>query len=325
MKKIIFICPYFGKLPVNQMKLWLKSCEYNQNLKWLIITDDTTQFKLPKNVEVMNLEIAQLKSKIQKKFDFDISLENGYKLCDYKPIYGYIFEDLISGYDYWGHCDLSDCIFGDIQKFLLEALKDNPDKVGFLGHLTLYKNSKEVNERFFIKTRCKKELKDIIGTNKNMAFDETFEYSINYIYKENNFSLKRIDDIYFDISTKYHEFKSSKWDNDFKNLGFDKEKYIVEWDKGKLYKIKVEQNKIIRKEIGYVHYQKRKMDYNLDFNKVDHYFIVPNKFIEFKKEPDLVFYKKYLRHKIININYIKIKIKRLKIKIKNFINRRGVS
>ena len=29
MKTILFICPYFGKLPIAHMKLWLLSCEKN--------------------------------------------------------------------------------------------------------------------------------------------------------------------------------------------------------------------------------------------------------------------------------------------------------
>ena len=38
MKKIVFICPYFGAFP-NYFNLTLKSIEYNKTIDWLIITD----------------------------------------------------------------------------------------------------------------------------------------------------------------------------------------------------------------------------------------------------------------------------------------------
>ena len=40
-----------------------------------------------------------------------------YKLCDYKPVYGLIFDEDLQDYDFWGHCDV-DLIFGDIRKFI---------------------------------------------------------------------------------------------------------------------------------------------------------------------------------------------------------------
>ena len=43
MKTILFICPYFGKLPIAHMKLWLLSCEKNPTINWLILTDDYTE------------------------------------------------------------------------------------------------------------------------------------------------------------------------------------------------------------------------------------------------------------------------------------------
>lgn len=42
-KKIAFLCPYFGKLDVEQYKLWLKSCEANNSIDFFIITNDDKQ------------------------------------------------------------------------------------------------------------------------------------------------------------------------------------------------------------------------------------------------------------------------------------------
>ena len=319
MKKIIFLCPYFGSIPSEQLKLWAKTCSYNSKITWLLITDDKIDFELPVNVKILNMSLKELKNKIQSKFDFKISLENGYKLCDYKPLYGYIFSNLIKEYDYWGHCDFTDCIFGDIKKFLFDRIKYNPDKVGFLGHMTLYRNDEEVNKRFFIKTKSNYNLSEILGTNKNMGFDETDKYSINFVYLENNFDLKRIDDIYFDISPRYVEFKNSSWDDNFKNIGFNNNSYIVEWDNGKLFKVSFNNYDFIKEEIGYVHYQKRKIKYFINIDECNHFYLIPNEFINANFELTPKIFYKYTKHRILNINLFRIRYKRFITKLKNVI------
>ena len=62
-----------------------------------------------------------MKQMIQEKFDYDISICEPHKLCDYKPAYGYIFEQYISEYKFWGHCDI-DTIMGDLNEFITDDL-----------------------------------------------------------------------------------------------------------------------------------------------------------------------------------------------------------
>lgn len=91
MKKCCFIIPYFGKLP-NYFQLFLKSCEYNPDFNWILFTDDYYKFNYPQNVKVVYTSFEKLRKRVAEKFDFPISLEKPYKLCDYKPAYGYLFE-----------------------------------------------------------------------------------------------------------------------------------------------------------------------------------------------------------------------------------------
>ena len=73
MKTILFICPYFGKLPIAHMKLWLLSCEKNPTINWLILTDDyTEELKYPSNVKVVYTTLEAIKQQVQKMFDFPI-------------------------------------------------------------------------------------------------------------------------------------------------------------------------------------------------------------------------------------------------------------
>lgn len=321
MKKIIFICPYFGKLPYQQMILWLNSCKYNKNIKWIVITDDVTKFELPNNVVFLYKTLEELKNEFQKKFDFKISLEHAYKLCDYKPLYGYLFEDLVNGYDYWGHCDITDCIFGDLELFLNYKNIKKYDKIFFLGHMTIYRNNSKINKRFFLPTSSNKTLEDILGTNENMAFDEINNYSINQIYKEYGFSLKRMDYVYSDISCKSYEFITGTYDSEFK---FKRNPYvpmICYWENGKLYNIYIKNNIIIKKEIGYVHYQKRKMKCNLNLKNIDRFLIVPSGFIECNENINKELIRKYSKRKLIYLPFFKLKYKSIKVKIKRYIKK----
>lgn len=278
MKKIVFICPYFGKLPNEQIGLWLQSCKNNPTIDWIIFTDDNRDLNYPTNVKVIYIKFEKMVEYIQKKFDFKIQLNNPYKLCDFKPTYGYVFDEYIKQYDFWGYCDMTDCIFGNIRNFLKDELLESSEKLGFLGHLTLYKNTKEINERFMLKTKSSTELQCILGSCENKAFDELNEYSINTIYNEYNFNFTRIDEMYVDISPMNFSFQAVYYDNNYKHFYKKLKPMIFEWNKGTLYECTIENLKIRRREIMYVHFQKRKMI--KEFNGLkNNYFIIPNKFV----------------------------------------------
>ena len=161
--RVIFIIPYFGILP-NYFDLWLKSCEYNPNFNWLIITDDKREFNYPKNVSVIYKSFSEVKIYIEGKFDFKICLERPHKLCDYKPAYGYIFNDLINDYDFWGYCDL-DCIFGNLSKYITKEMLEKYDKIFSLGHMTLYRNNKYINSLFMKTINNRLRYREVFSTN----------------------------------------------------------------------------------------------------------------------------------------------------------------
>lgn len=318
MNKVVFICPYFGKLPINQINLFLKCCSYNEKFNFLIITDDKTKFHYPKNVKFVYYSFEELKKMMQLKFDFKLNIQTPYKLCDFKPAYGYIFCDFIKEYEYWGYCDMSDMIFGDLSKFIDFNLINKYDKINYLGHLTLYKNTSKVNKRIFERCNDKYELKNIFGNQENMAFDENMEYGINRIYSEKGYSSLRIDNMYSDIAPKYFVFREAKCDVNY-NFYYPKNRFIYRWNKGKLYKVGLKNNMINEEEIGYCHYQKRKMNFeNFDFN-IDEFLIVPNSFINYSGDVKKDVFKKYTRNKLylqfFNLTYKNI-VKRIKNKLK---------
>jgi len=54
---------------------------------------------------------------VKIKVGVDINVTNGYKLCDFKPMYGFMFQDYIKDYVAWAHCDV-DIILGDFIGFI---------------------------------------------------------------------------------------------------------------------------------------------------------------------------------------------------------------
>ena len=93
-KKCCFIIPYFGKLP-KSFSVFLKTCATNPDFNWLLLTDDKQSFKYPSNVQVEYVSLQDVAKLADSKFGFHVKLDEAYKLCDFKPAYGYIFEEYI--------------------------------------------------------------------------------------------------------------------------------------------------------------------------------------------------------------------------------------
>ncbi len=101
-----------------------------------------------------------------------------YKLCDFKPAYGFLFEDYIQDYEYWGHCDC-DLVFGDLETLLTPILKEGYDKVFAVGHLTIYRNTVENNRRFMKPLHGRDIYKEAFTTSKIYVFDENVQCWMN--------------------------------------------------------------------------------------------------------------------------------------------------
>lgn len=107
-----------------------------------------------------------------QKLELKVCVDNPYKLNDYKPAYGYLFPEISSGYDFWGHSDL-DIVYGDLRAFLRE---DTLLKYDFIsvrhdytaGCFCLYRNNNKMNT-LFMKS---KDYKLVMSDSKHYCFDE---------------------------------------------------------------------------------------------------------------------------------------------------------
>lgn len=149
-----------------------------------------------------------------------------------------------------------------------------------IGHFSLYKNNKKINESFmkFKNENGELQYKKVYRTDESFFFDETGRdnHGIVKFFDNTNYKLYNNTSVIADVSVKYNNFIISTLGNtsDGKYI-FE---YKIENDIGKLvgyYNI----NKHIEiKEYMYIHLQKRKMLVNVTNSK--NYLIIPNSFID---------------------------------------------
>lgn len=303
--KYVVFCPYFGKLP-NNIDLWLKSCSYNEEFKFIVFTNDNRKIKVPQNVLIENISFEKFREKVQKKFDFTISLDTPYKLCDYKTAYGYIFEEYIGDAKYWGACDM-DLVFGNLAKFVPN---DDYDKISTRGHLMLLKNTKELREAFMIKNTSKICYKDILSSPIHFASDEIGNYGINNILLSNGYKIYHYENTVADIlPTKIGiNLNRNEIDNTNKKL-------IFSFEDGKVYLIKLDNKNIDKIEFSYVHFQKRTMNNRVSNDKINKFIITYNSFENYE-----IITKEYIINhqpkKLINKKWFLLKFRAIKIRYK---------
>ena len=311
MKKCCFIIPYFGKLP-NYFPLFLKSCQYNEDFNWLIFTDDKSFFCYPPNVKVVPMTFSELTALISSKFDFTISLERPYKLCDYKPAYGYIFENYIKDYYFWGHCDI-DTIMGNLKHFLTDEIFNMYDKIFCLGHMTLYKNTFENNRLFMSKYNGVYLYKNVLSSPEIHWFDEAWKYvNINDIFKEHK---KRIykKDLSMGIAIMRTYFQRSEYrgiDEYPFNNGHQIEEFIDAlyiWNKGELFRLRLWGDKIYRQDFIYLHFQERPLHFTNKTLSCDKWKILTNKVVPLDLDIENITIKEFkkIKKKCFSTHYIK--------------------
>lgn len=310
--KIVFIVPYYGEFP-NYFNLFLKTCANNPEFDWLIVSDIKSHYEYPQNVHYMEMTWEQLYALIQSKFDFSISLETPYKLCDFKPAYGYIFQDYIKKYDYWGYCDV-DLLFGKLKTFLpFEKIKTY-DKVGHLGHMTLYRNTDEINRLFMKEINGNLRYKEVFTSRQNHIFDEWNWISINHIFLENKKKVWMFND-FFDIYPNDDNFRKvvRQIPQNRESYGKDmieKKPSFASVEKGKIFQWSMHKGMWRKQETAYVHFQKRNMQVLVD-ETIEKFLCVPNQFIPMNEDsvPKKYIWKANI-HRLLNEKKLQWEVKK---------------
>ena len=310
MYKKVIILPYFGDFP-KYIDLFIKSCEYNQDYDFLIISDNEMLIELPKNIKKIKMTFEECKNLICTKIKKRVDLNEPYKLCDYRPSYGIIFQDYIKEYNFWGYCDC-DMILGKLSNFLKNNIFEKYDKILIQGHLTFYRNTDKVNHYYYLESNKYITFEEAISIQEPCFFDEI---SMPNILKENK--IKQYENYNFlDILPQYSNFRLSKICSQDNEIGA-----CYYWKNGSVYMQYTDKdNQKVNKEFMYIHFQKRKMPMNDVSNKDSMFFISANGFTknimkEKANRRNINYYVSQIKK--ININRIKIKIV-IKLKRKIF-------
>lgn len=246
MYRIALVVPYYGKLP-SFFRAWAYTAGFleQQMIDFILLTDLEIGFELPNNIKVFKMSFDELKRRVQSKFDFKISLDTPYKLCDYKPAYGFIFSDMLKKYSFWGHCDV-DVLWGDVRKFVTDEILASYDKIQYLGHFVLYRNCCEMNQ-LFMKKAGLFHYRKVFSTPEYYSFDE-HPGMMQIVQKYNVKNYIAINQA--DISPRFKNLVISRVSN-FQNQ-------VLYWHDGVITRAYIDVDGTLRKdEYMYAHFQQK--------------------------------------------------------------------
>jgi hypothetical protein len=260
---IRLVVPYFGQRPAY-FPLVVRSMAANPDISWILLTDQPVADP-PPNVAVQSYTFEDLVNRVRSHFDFPISLERPYKLCDFRPAFGEIFADELAGYDFWGHSDL-DVIFGRIRDHLPAAAFE-ADKILFNGNFSLYRNNAET-AGWYRHEVGKVDYRDAMTTPAAMHFDE---WAGIYYIIEDLAAPAWHEDVIFDISFRRYRTRAEA------PPGRDPRRYA--WEDGEICEYRLEEGRLVRRTALLIHLQKRVLRAPApDVLAAERYWILPNSF-----------------------------------------------
>lgn len=256
MNQIVVIITYFGKFKPS-FKLFYESCRRNPKVDWFIFTDAKEPDSPSENVKWIDFTLEKFNALATLKLGEKVDLHYAYKLCDFKPMYGLIFEDFIGkGYKYWAFGDV-DVIYGDISGYLKKIDYEKYDKINFAGHFCLMRNDSSMANLFKQKVEGTADFKEILNF-KNIAFDERdFNKKVLALNKK-VYNGIFVADIVHEKGMQCVDKKMVKNAFGIKNIVVPKnyryQLFVSEQDK--IYRYYKQFGKIKRDEFCYIHFRK---------------------------------------------------------------------
>jgi hypothetical protein len=201
---IAVLVTWFGNIPWY-FPYFLHSCKFNSDIDFIIFCDRDVEHTVPPNVSIIRMSLGELRDIISNKLDFTISLDFPYKLSDYKPAYGLIFEKYIQGYDYWAQSDI-DIIYGNLRNFFTDEMLSSIDYASVrhdytTGCFSLFRNNSLMNNLF----KQSKDYKKVFTTKEHLGFEE-----LNHKHCEISDEGKSLEEIVTDIECFTHIVKKAE-------------------------------------------------------------------------------------------------------------------
>ena len=295
--KIAIICPYFGKFP-SSINLTFYSMFKNSFIDWFIFSDNEDLW----SKKYSNVCFVQWKFEDMQRLAtelFETVIDNPYKMCDYKPAYGFMFYEYVKEYDFWGYCDV-DVLFGNLAEFFTDEKLNRNDKIYDLGHLSLYRNVKGVREGFMGTEKYYVPYKDIFNHKYICVFDEYYgdNAGINQVLSREGYKVYINHSEIADIDIKYRNFHIHNHP-----LGSD---YYFSYEEDKLC-MKRFNDPNFSVSVAYAHFQQKK-DLPVLCEPSDFFVVTPKGFMEKENLDKACFY----RHRDFKlIWYVNFRLRRL--------------
>jgi len=145
------LIPYFGKWP-EWIDLFVESCKWNPSVCWRIYTDCGAPQNKAENVEIVDFTLADYKALVSDRLGLRFNPSDPYKLCDIRPALGYIHEQEIAEFRFFGFGDV-DVVYGNIRKFYTDELLNQWDVLSTLnerlsGHFAVLRNTPQLRQAF---------------------------------------------------------------------------------------------------------------------------------------------------------------------------------
>jgi hypothetical protein len=272
---ICLIRLWYGKYP-PYLDCVLRSCAGNPDIHWLVISDNPVPPRAPANVRFHHLTPEDLRRRFTEKLGFEPTPPESN--TDLKAALGFVFEDLLAGYDFWGQCDF-DMIFGDLRKFLREDILAVHDKILSRGHLTIYRNTAKVNRAFMLECPGALDYREVFKTVGTTQFDEM--RGVNLIFRHHGipqFHGEFIVDIKPPTRWKITRFEGIAIRN--------QPRQVFYWHKGKVFHAYFNCDRdLVDDEYAYLHFQKRPLPApQFDPFATDGFLITPDGFSPYHRE-----------------------------------------
>lgn len=209
-KSVAIITCWYGPYPWY-FPYFIHSCSYNQTVDFFIITDNNVTIpNKTENVKIIYKTLDEIKAIASEKLGFTVNINYPYKLCDFKPAYGFLFPEIIEGYNFWGQSDL-DIICGDIRAFITDEMLKVYDFISLRhdytsGCFALYRNNEKMKTLF----KRSKYYEIVFSNSKHFCFDEC-----NFVWDELTEG-KSIFDLNTEIESFTHIVRAAEIKNEIK-------------------------------------------------------------------------------------------------------------